>query len=255
MASVPMLQPLLPYTPDRDVYRLLGVQSSASTDEITAACRRLARTFHPTTTGATRATAGDAGRQHGSQVLTNPDTRPRRPRARALPRHARQRRIPASVRRFPFHPCTRCGGRHRRLSAHARRPSPVHRYRRSSSPAAPRLPAVDPTTEDTSVLRAGRGGGGGRGCLAQTAADAAPRRRAGSLAGVDFQVRDCACSSSGVERRRGRGRGAGETMCSALTSKWVRSASRVSERPKPSVPSTVYGRSIQRETMSGTAFI
>ena len=35
-------------------------------------------------------------------------------------------------------------------------------------------------------------------------------------------------------------------MCSALTSKWVRSASRVSERPNPSVPSTVYGRSTQR---------
>ncbi|MEO6579378.1 MAG: hypothetical protein ABIO99_10845 [Candidatus Limnocylindria bacterium] len=38
---------LLPYTPERDVYRLLDVPSSASLDEISAACRRLARTFHP----------------------------------------------------------------------------------------------------------------------------------------------------------------------------------------------------------------
>jgi hypothetical protein len=38
---------LLPYSPKRDVYRLLGVPASASIDEITAACRRLSRTFHP----------------------------------------------------------------------------------------------------------------------------------------------------------------------------------------------------------------
>ncbi len=38
---------LLPYHPERDVYRLLQVDPAASCDEITAACRRLARTFHP----------------------------------------------------------------------------------------------------------------------------------------------------------------------------------------------------------------
>ena len=31
---------LLPYTPDRDVYRLLGIPATASSDEISAACRR-----------------------------------------------------------------------------------------------------------------------------------------------------------------------------------------------------------------------
>ena len=38
---------LLPYHPERDVYRLLQVDPSASGDDINAACRRLSRTFHP----------------------------------------------------------------------------------------------------------------------------------------------------------------------------------------------------------------
>jgi len=47
---------LLPYTPERDAYRLLGVAPSASLDEIGAACRRLARTFHPDRNRSPRAT-------------------------------------------------------------------------------------------------------------------------------------------------------------------------------------------------------
>jgi DnaJ domain len=46
-ARSPMHPSLLPYHPERDVYRLLQVDSSASRHEISAACRRLARTFHP----------------------------------------------------------------------------------------------------------------------------------------------------------------------------------------------------------------
>src|SRR5918999_3234288 len=38
---------LLPYHPERDVYRLLQLKPAARRDEINAACRRLARTFHP----------------------------------------------------------------------------------------------------------------------------------------------------------------------------------------------------------------
>ena len=38
---------LFPYHPERDVYRLLQVDSTATSEEISAACRRLARTFHP----------------------------------------------------------------------------------------------------------------------------------------------------------------------------------------------------------------
>ena len=42
-----MYPSLLPYAPERDVYRLLQVDPNANSEEIAAACRRLARTFHP----------------------------------------------------------------------------------------------------------------------------------------------------------------------------------------------------------------
>ncbi|HET7082539.1 MAG TPA: DnaJ domain-containing protein [Candidatus Limnocylindria bacterium] len=47
---------LLPYQPDRDVYRLLGVAPSAGRAEIVSACRRLARAFHPDRNESERAT-------------------------------------------------------------------------------------------------------------------------------------------------------------------------------------------------------
>src|SRR5918992_233340 len=55
MCAVPMTT-LLPYRPERDVYRLLGVAPTATRDEILAACRRLARTFHPDRNPSPRAT-------------------------------------------------------------------------------------------------------------------------------------------------------------------------------------------------------
>ena len=70
-----MLAPLLPYTPDRDVYRLLGVPASASPDEITAACRRLARTFHPDRNASARATAEMQVVNTVRKVLTDPEAR------------------------------------------------------------------------------------------------------------------------------------------------------------------------------------
>jgi curved DNA-binding protein CbpA len=51
------MQPqLFPYSPERDVYRLLQVEPSAAPDEIVAAIRRLARTFHPDRNWSPRAT-------------------------------------------------------------------------------------------------------------------------------------------------------------------------------------------------------
>ncbi|HEY7525985.1 MAG TPA: DnaJ domain-containing protein [Candidatus Limnocylindria bacterium] len=47
MPRDPMYPSLLPYSPERDVYRLLQVDPNADSEEIAAACRRLARTFHP----------------------------------------------------------------------------------------------------------------------------------------------------------------------------------------------------------------
>jgi hypothetical protein len=70
-----MLQPLLPYTPERDVYRLLGVPSTASTEEITLAIRRLSRTFHPDRNVSTRATAEMQVVNAVRQVMVNPQAR------------------------------------------------------------------------------------------------------------------------------------------------------------------------------------
>ncbi len=51
----PMELGLLPYLPERDVYRLLGVPPSADRAAIVAACRRLSRTFHPDRSASPRA--------------------------------------------------------------------------------------------------------------------------------------------------------------------------------------------------------
>jgi hypothetical protein len=55
-STAPMDLRLLPYEPDRDVYRLLGVPPSAGRAEIVSACRRLARAFHPDRNASSRAT-------------------------------------------------------------------------------------------------------------------------------------------------------------------------------------------------------
>jgi len=68
---------LLPYTPERDVYRLLGVPSTASTEEINAACRRLARTFHPDRNASHRATQEMQVVNVVRRAMTDPNERAR----------------------------------------------------------------------------------------------------------------------------------------------------------------------------------
>jgi hypothetical protein len=75
MCRGPMTPRLLPYSPERDVYRLLGVPSTASAEEIGAACRRLARTFHPDLNRSGRATEEMQVVNTVRRVLTDPEWR------------------------------------------------------------------------------------------------------------------------------------------------------------------------------------
>jgi curved DNA-binding protein CbpA len=111
---------LLPYNPDRDVYRLLGVSATASSDEITAACRRLARTFHPDRNGSHRATEEMQVVNAVRQVLTDPETRAIYDRERHR-FHAARIRAPELARRA-WEP----------VRLDASRPSPVARYLRAA---------------------------------------------------------------------------------------------------------------------------
>jgi curved DNA-binding protein CbpA len=66
---------LLPYQPDRDVYRLLGVLPSAGRAEIVDACRRLARAFHPDRNASGRATEEMQVVNAVRSLLTDPRSR------------------------------------------------------------------------------------------------------------------------------------------------------------------------------------
>lgn len=66
---------LLPYRPDRDVYRLLGVAPNAGRVEIVAACRRLARAFHPDRNESQRATEEMQVVNAVRSLLTDPESR------------------------------------------------------------------------------------------------------------------------------------------------------------------------------------
>jgi hypothetical protein len=73
--AVLMNSTLFPYRPERDAYRLLGVSPSASRDEILAACRRLARTFHPDRNASPRATDEMRVVNAVRQLMADPDAR------------------------------------------------------------------------------------------------------------------------------------------------------------------------------------
>jgi curved DNA-binding protein CbpA len=84
---------LLPYSPERDAYLLLGLPSTASTDEVGAACRRLARTFHPDRNGSARATAEMAVVNAVRRTMIDPDARAEYDRERRSYLERRARRI------------------------------------------------------------------------------------------------------------------------------------------------------------------
>ncbi|HET6379876.1 MAG TPA: DnaJ domain-containing protein [candidate division Zixibacteria bacterium] len=94
-----MYQTLLPYTPERDVYRLLQLEPTASPAEVHAACRRLARRFHPDHNRSPRANEEMQVVNAVRAVMTDPAARAVYDRARARFYHQARRptdRAPAS---------------------------------------------------------------------------------------------------------------------------------------------------------------
>jgi curved DNA-binding protein CbpA len=96
---------LLPYQPDRDVYRLLGVAPSAGRAEIVSACRRLARAFHPDRNESERATEEMQVVNAVRSVLIDPRSRAEYDHARLtfLRQHAPARPAEVTSQRAP-HP-------------------------------------------------------------------------------------------------------------------------------------------------------
>ncbi|HEX2140842.1 MAG TPA: DnaJ domain-containing protein [Candidatus Limnocylindria bacterium] len=77
-----MYQTLLPYSPERDVYRLLQVEPTADEAQIQAACRRLARRFHPDRNVSPRANQEMQVVNAVRALLTDPPSRAAYDRAR-----------------------------------------------------------------------------------------------------------------------------------------------------------------------------
>lgn len=111
---------LLPYTPDRDVYRLLGIPATASSDEISAACRRLARTFHPDRNRSQRATQEMQVVNAVRRTMTDPKLRARYDRERWRFQVERARAVEPAARAWEA------------IHLEPARPSPVERYVRAA---------------------------------------------------------------------------------------------------------------------------
>lgn len=116
------------YAPERDIYQLLQVDPRADTETIVAACRRLARHYHPDYNDSPRATEEMQVVNTVRAVMTDPAARARYDRARErwLANQAVARWPDARPARAP-----------RAATAHARQ-------ERTSRPAAP-PPRVRPT--------------------------------------------------------------------------------------------------------------
>jgi curved DNA-binding protein CbpA len=116
---------LLPYNPERDAYRLLGVPPTASLDEIGAACRRLARTFHPDHNGSPRANQEMQVVNAVRRVMSDPEWRAIYDRER---RRFHAARFAVAASRRPIDPFAAVAAP---LRIERQPTSPVERYARA----------------------------------------------------------------------------------------------------------------------------
>ena len=160
-----MYPSLLPYAPERDVYRLLQVDPNANSEEIQAACRRLARTFHPDRNVSPRA--------HEEMQVVN------------------------AVRHLLADPSARAAydGARRRYLYDGYRPAPT--YRRAPAQVRPFVPLVSPPSWRSRATRLARALAAG---IRATLAEFGPPRCSACHGPIEIGDRYCASCGTWLGR-------------------------------------------------------